>query len=104
MSMNEFKEVLKDEAIKQEYTAFIEEKKPETLDAFADTMVYFAASKGFSISKEDVLNSIPDESKSGKVELSDDMLDAVAGGRCFQDWVKDIAYDFVKSLEDSGWL
>ena len=85
---------MKNEGMKEEYTAFIEEKKPETLDALAETVVDFAAAKGFSISKEDVMNIIPDELKSGKAELSDDMLDAVVGGRCFQDWIKEIAYDY----------
>ena len=80
MSMNEFKEAMKNEGMKQEYTAFIDEKKPETLDALAAAVAEFAAVKGYSIRKEDVMNSIPDELKSGTVELSDDMLDAVAGG------------------------
>ena len=32
MNMNEFKEAMKNEEMKQEYTAFIEEKKPQTLN------------------------------------------------------------------------
>lgn len=43
-------------------------------------MVDFAAAKGFSISQEEIKNNLPDELKSGKVELSDDILDAVVGG------------------------
>ena len=80
MSMNEFKEAMKNEAMKQEYMAYINEKKPETPEALVDTVVGFAAAKGFSISQEDVMNNIPDELKSGKMELSDDMLDGVVGG------------------------
>lgn len=80
MSMNEFKEALKSEAMLQEYTAFIEEKKPETPDALAEATVAFAEEKGYSISQEDVMNILPDELKSGKTELNDDMLDAVVGG------------------------
>ncbi len=79
-NMNEFKEAMKNEAMKQEYKAFIDEKKPETLEALAGAVVDFAAVKGFDISKEDVLDNIPDELKSHKEELSDDMLDAVVGG------------------------
>ncbi len=79
-NFEEFKAAMKNEAMKHEYEAYINEKKPETPEALVDTVVGFAASKGFSISKEDVMNSIPDELKSGMVELSDDMLDAVVGG------------------------
>lgn len=80
MSINEFKEAMKNEAMKWEYEAYIDEKKPETPEALVEVVVEFAASKGFNISKEEVLNNIPDEMKSGKMELSDDMLDAVVGG------------------------
>ena len=80
MSMNEFKEAMKNEAMKREYEAYIDEKKPETPEALVEVVVEFAASKGFNISKEEVMNNIPDEMKSGKMELSDDMLDAVVGG------------------------
>ena len=80
MSINEFKEAMKNEAMKREYEAYIDEKKPETPEALVEVVVEFAASKGFNISKEEVMNNIPDEMKSGKMELSDDMLDAVVGG------------------------
>lgn len=104
--MNEFREAMKNAVMKQEYTAFIKEKKPETLDAFAEAVADFAAAKGFSIRKEDVLNSIPDEQKSGKTELTDDMLDNVVGGRgrCIYDWIHEVADDFVNMLEDHGLL
>lgn len=80
MGMNEFKEAMKNEGMKQEFTAFVEEKKPETLDALTEVTVVFAETKGYSISKDEVLNRIPDEMMSGKTELSDDMLNAVIGG------------------------
>ena len=104
MSINEFKEAMKNEGMKREYEAYIDEKKPETLDALAEAVVDFAAVKGYSISKEDVINSIPDELKYGKVELSDDMLDTVVGGGYLQDWGKEIAENIEKWLENSGWL
>ena len=100
MSMNEFKEAMKNEAMKQEFTAFIEDKKPETLEALAEAVVDFAAVKGFSIGKEDVMNNTPDELKSGKMELSDDMLDNVVGGslwKLIKRTASDIA-DAAKSL------
>lgn len=100
MSMNEFKEAMKNKAMKQEYTAFIDEKKPETLDALAAAVAEFAAVKGYSIRKEDVMNNIPDEPKSDKMELSDDMLDNVVGGslwKLIKRTASDIA-DAAKSL------
>lgn len=87
MTMNEFKEAMKNETMKQEYMAYIDEKQPETLEALVDTVVNFAATKGYSISKADVMSSIPDKPKSGKMELSDDMLDAVVGGSLW-DWIQ----------------
>lgn len=89
--------------MKQEYTVFVDEKKPETLDALVEVVVDFAESKEFSISKEEVMNSNPDELKSGKMELSDDILDAVVGGSAWE-WIQKNAHDFVKSLEDAWWL
>ena len=100
MGMNEFKEAMKNEAMKQAYTAFIEEKKPETPEALVEVAVEFAAAKGFNISKEEVMSNIPDEMKYGKVELSDDMLDAVVGGslwKLIKRTASDIA-DAAKSL------
>ena len=99
MSMNEFKEAMKNEAMKQEYTAFIEEKKPETPEALVEVVVEFAAIKGFGISKEDVMNSIPDELKSGKMELSDDMLDAVVGGSLWK-LIKRTASDIADAAKE----
>ena len=99
-NFEEFKAAMKNEAMKHEYEAYINEKKPETAEALVDTVVGFAASKGFSISKEEVMNSIPDELKSGKVELSDDMLDGVVGGslwKLIKRTASDIA-DAAKSL------
>ena len=59
-----------------------------------------------TISKEDVMNNISDELKSGKVELSDDMLDNVVGGslwKLIKRTASDIA-DAAKSLfsDDDG--
>ena len=51
MNMNNFKEAIKNEAMKQEYTAFIEEKKPETLDALAETVEDYATSRGLASAK-----------------------------------------------------
>ena len=101
MSMNEFKEAMKNEAMKQEFTAFIEDKKPETLEALAEAVVDFAAVKGFSIGKEDVMNNIPDKLKSGKMELSDDVMDNVVGGACC---LMDLIIEAIDSIyEEFGW-
>ena len=100
MSMNEFKEAMKNEAMRQEFTAFIEEKKPDTPEALAEVVTEFAAARGFTISKEDVVNNIPDKLKSGKMELSDDVMDNVVGGGWLQDWCHEIAVDFVNMLEE----
>lgn len=106
MGMNEFKEAMKNEGMKQEFTAFVEEKKPETPEALAEVTVAFAEAKGYSISKDEVLNRILDELKSGKTELSDDMLNAVIGGslwKLIKRTASDIA-DAAKSLfsDDDG--
>ena len=106
MGMNEFKEAMKNEGMKQEFTTFVEEKKPETPDALAEVTVVFAETKGYSISKDEVLNRIPDEMMSGKTELSDDMLNAVIGGslwKLIKRTASDIA-DAAKSLfsDDDG--
>ena len=47
------------------------------------------------------MNSIPDEAKSGKTELSDEMPDAVTGGSLW-DWIQKTAYDIAKSLKECG--
>ena len=62
-------------------------------------MAEFAAVKGFSISKEDVMNNIPDELKSGKMELSDDMLDAVTGGSIWS-WMKKTATSIAEAAKE----
>ena len=99
MSINEFKEAMKNEAMKREYEAYIDEKKPETPEALVEVVVDFAAVKGFSISKEEVMNNIPDEMKSGKMELSDDMLDAVVGGSLWK-LIKRTASDIADAAKE----
>ena len=99
MSMNEFKAAMKNEAMKREYEAYIDEKKPETPEALVEVVVEFAASKGFNISKEEVMNNIPDEMKSGKMELSDDMLDAVVGGSLWK-LIKRTASDIADAAKE----
>ena len=40
--------------------------------------------------------------KSGKVELSDDMLDAVVGGSAW-DWIQKTAHEITEELKHSSW-
>lgn len=49
------------------------------------------------------MNSLPDELKSGKTELSDDMLDVVSGGSAWT-WIKRNCADFAEYIKENWWF
>lgn len=71
----EFKEAMKDEAMRKELAAFCESKKVESSEEKILAAVEFAAEKGFEITAED----LGVDAVSGK-ELSDEEVENAAGG------------------------
>lgn len=81
-TFSEFKEAMKDEALKKELDAYIEKKKPEDREAQVLALVAFAAEKGYAVTAEELG---ADAAKNR--ELSDEEIENAAGGVwCFSDY------------------
>lgn len=88
MTMNEFKEAMSTEEMKQEFAAFLEEKKPETREALEKALEAFAAAKGVTMLADEQLQDAAGGTLTPKecnhilraVPLMDDDLAAVEGG------------------------
>ena len=90
-----FNEAMKDAEMRQEFAKFLSEQKPETKDALSQTLIAFAAGKGFEITEEDLwLNCVAIK------ELTPEELDQVSGGSIFDTiwnaWKK--GYNEVKEI------
>lgn len=74
-SFAEFREAMKDEAMRKELVAYLAEKKPETKADEVQFIVEYAAVKGYSVTAEEL------GIERAKVrELTDDEVDNAAGG------------------------
>lgn len=81
-TLKEFLEVMKNEDMREAYTAFLKERKPENKEEEIRAMVEFAARKGYEITAEQL--SVENASKR---ELPDEELDNAAGGNwCWSDY------------------
>lgn len=87
--MNKFVEfynyVAGDAKAKSDMEALMAKGASMDKDAYFDAMIAFAKDKGFDFTKEEVIKYFEDNFSNG--ELSDDDLEAVAGGKMSnQDW------------------
>lgn len=85
MTLNEFKEAIKEETMRQQLAAFIADKAPENEEAEIMAVVEFAAGKGYEIAAEELSLD-----KIGAKELKDEELENVSGGSkpaCMTDYL-----------------
>lgn len=88
MTMNEFQKAMSTEEMKQEFAAFLEEKKPENKEALEKALAEFAAAKGCEVLADEQLQDAAGGALTPKernhilraVPLMDDELSVVEGG------------------------
>lgn len=88
MTVAEFKEAMKTDAMKEEFAALLNERNVLTVEALIVAMADFAESKGCHVSVEKA------KARANARELDGEELDAVSGGKySYRDISKDLKED-----------